>query len=233
MTNSLAGFWKGRKNTVFPLCHRRSHISNSEPFRIASEKEDESTREDPLLHKINHHRYVLTTVPNKTEHPSTSCFPRRINSTVHELGPVWETAQTHRTKPISITCHGDGPCCLARESLTLTGRLINFRQPQFNPSHGSPCSDRKKVASERGREWKTVWGGGVIECLHLISVTGHLFVARSMSSTKGLKNNDYCSFGQMTLWEVLSEDLHPICYRSLYKETTRFPRSVALTSHFV
>lgn len=50
-------------------------------------------------------------------------------------------------------------------------------------------------------------GGGDIECSHLISVTGHLFAVRSMSSNKGLKNNDLGSFGQMTLWEVLSKDL--------------------------
>lgn len=41
---------------------------------------------------------------------------------------------------------------------------------------------REGVASRIGR-----WD---IKCSHLISVTGHLFVGRSMSSSKGLKNND-------------------------------------------
>lgn len=41
---------------------------------------------------------------------------------------------------------------------------------------------REGAASRKGRR--------DIKCLHLISVTGHLFVGRSMSSSKGLKNND-------------------------------------------
>lgn len=44
-----------------------------------------------------------------------------------------------------------------------------------------------------------------------------------MSSNKGLKNNDLGSFGQMTLWEVLSKDLNLIWYQSHYKEKTPHP----------
>lgn len=49
----------------------------------------------------------------------------------------------------------------------------------------------KKGSEKRGREGvERRMGRWDIECLHLISVTGHLFAARSMSSNKGLRNND-------------------------------------------
>lgn len=82
---------------------------------------------------------------------------------------------------------------------------------------------REGVASRIGR-----WD---IKCLHLISVTGHLFVGRSMSSSKGLKNNDWRSFEQMTLREVPSEDLNPIWHRSFYNNT--LSRSAAFNISFL
>lgn len=53
----------------------------------------------------------------------------------------------------------------------------------------------KKGGGGERRRWD-------IERLHLISVTGHLFAARSMSSNEGFRNNDWRSFGQTTLQEV-------------------------------
>lgn len=48
----------------------------------------------------------------------------------------------------------------------------------------------KAVRKEGGSGEERRMGRWDIECLHLISVTGHLFAARSMSSNKGLRNND-------------------------------------------
>lgn len=48
----------------------------------------------------------------------------------------------------------------------------------------------KKGSEQRGEGVESGIGRWDIECLHLISVTGHLVAVRSMSSNKGLKNND-------------------------------------------
>lgn len=61
----------------------------------------------------------------------------------------------------------------------------------FSPHYACLCVTLREKSSEQKREGvESRMPGWVIECLHLISVTGHLFVVRSMSSDVGLRYND-------------------------------------------
>ena len=79
----------------------------------------------------------LSSTAVSSQNDAVQCSPTRQHHLILMSAPP---VQTHRTKPIRITCHGDGPRCLARESLTLTGRLINFRQPVQSQPQFPPCS---------------------------------------------------------------------------------------------
>lgn len=92
------------------------------------------------------------------------CSPTRQHHLIFMSAPP---PRPHRTKPISVTCSGDGPCSLALEFLTLAGPLINFRHTASATTNLPQSSlllpsrqPKTKPTADSGGQWCIGQGGG-------------------------------------------------------------------------